>query len=551
MQQRTERTSHLSRRSTGWFAAVAVALMALTLILNACGADPAAVAAQRDKARLDGELQRARTSLGIPDTLLSPIITQERSIATSAGGWNYNAANADANYKLLYGQLIGIEQTAAETLKAQTSRDIDALTKALTARRAQGFSEANAYQARLDFALSDFAKARTPGDFVAVDTTVRQQTGALNSLWPAYEKLQEFRAALDATRTAGITSGLAQLEYNQDLAVLASAAPAARYNALQTVIDGQIMQLMADETEALPYIGATMLDVFQANINRLRQYGENTRVFQEQHDKDKADLAAARSSAGLLGIGRRIDQQMNAMALPLWRGQARYDLNELRRLINTVQAANRDNAYEYANNAEGIGSVQQEVDSARTIKDYQAADADVQSLMVDLRALNDDLHDSTPSSQPHATDLTLMNYYHVMSGKVVVVSLHEQAMRFYDNGKLVNWTYVTTGQPDLPTPPGLHYAMQKIYHTEFTSPYPPGSPYWYAPTPINYGILFANYGFFIHDAWWRYKFGPGSNLPHWDPLAFDGGSHGCVNVPEDNMAWIYNWTPLGAPIIVY
>ncbi len=64
-------------------------------------------------------------------------------------------------------------------------------------------------------------------------------------------------------------------------------------------------------------------------------------------------------------------------------------------------------------------------------------------------------------------------------------------------------------------------------------------------------MRYAPGGFFLHDAWWRYKFGPGSNLPHWDPLAFSGGSHGCVNFPEDNMAYVYYHVADGEPIILY
>jgi len=76
--------------------------------------------------------------------------------------------------------------------------------------------------------------------------------------------------------------------------------------------------------------------------------------------------------------------------------------------------------------------------------------------------------------------------------------------------------------------------MDKEYHIEFKSGDPQGSALWYAPTPINYAILYANYGFFLHDAYWRAKFGPGSNLPHPnDGLAFDAGSHGCINFPGD------------------
>jgi lipoprotein-anchoring transpeptidase ErfK/SrfK len=93
--------------------------------------------------------------------------------------------------------------------------------------------------------------------------------------------------------------------------------------------------------------------------------------------------------------------------------------------------------------------------------------------------------------------------------------------------------------------------MYKQTHLVFSSPDPVDSPLYYQPTKVNYGILYANYGFFLHDAYWRRKFGPGSNLPHYDPAAFNGGSHGCINFKENDMARVYDWTPVGSPIIVY
>ena len=45
---------------------------------------------------------------------------------------------------------------------------------------------------------------------------------------------------------------------------------------------------------------------------------------------------------------------------------------------------------------------------------------------------------------------------------------------------------------------------------------------------------YSDYGFLMHDAWWRDN--PGgtgegylTNLPHYDPIAFNSGSHGCIN----------------------
>ncbi|HEY8326216.1 MAG TPA: L,D-transpeptidase, partial [Ktedonobacterales bacterium] len=199
----------------------------------------------------------------------------------------------------------------------------------------------------------------------------------------------------------------------------------------------------------------------------------------------------------------------------------------------------------------GAGLVRSEFNSAHTASDFQQVWYDGYTLDTNLHALLDNLKDKTPHNQPHATDLTLLNTYHLLQGKVVVVSLREQTARFYQNGKLAFWSYVTTGGPDTPSVPGLNYAMVKLTHTVFTSPDPPGSPLWYAPTPINFAIEYALYGYFLHDAWWRAEFGPYTNLPHWDPAAFNGGSHGCVNFPLNEMSTVYNWVDLGTPVILY
>lgn len=550
-QRHTLASGRGGRRRASLLTIVGMTFLVVAMVLNACAPDAHEASANSAKARLDSELHHAKTDLGIPDYMLKPIETQEQSIASGTSGFNYNWQNAEQNYTLLYSQLVGIEQTAGDTLKAQVEKDIDAFTTALNQRRAQNFSEISAYQTRLDQAVEQFQAAKTPGDYAHLDGFVRGQTAALQAMWPAYLKLQDFTATLRTMRSAGLGSNMGQVEYTQDVDAFHNASSAERYQTLVGVIDGQIMQLMADETEALPYIGSSMLDAFQARIDLLKQYGESYKSFQQQHDQDAQELAAAQSLADYLTLAQVINKQTASMQLPLVRGKARYDLSVLQHLINAAQAGNPLDAYEYASGDEGIGIVSYEFQQAVAQSDYEQADADTTVLITNLRALLDNLHDTTPAWQAHQTDLQLMQVYGIMSGRVVIISLREQTARFYENGKLVYWSYITTGRPEKPSPPGLHYAMEKEYHTEFKSSDPVGSPLWYAPTPINYAILYANYGFFLHDAWWRYKFGPGSNLPHWDPLAFDGGSHGCINFPEDNMAWVYNWVPIGAPIVVY
>jgi hypothetical protein len=544
-------------------------VVVVTMTLAACGSDPNQVAAQQNKARLDNELKHARTTLGLPDSMLQPITSQEGQIASGEGGFNYNYQDAAANYTLLYNQLVSMEQNAQQTMQKQANDDITAFSKAVTQLRGEGFSEIDVYQARLDQAVQDYNAAKTVGDFARVDTTVQQQTAALHALWPAYQKLQDFQTILRTLQNAGMNSAMGQVEYQQNLDAIRAGLPADRYAKLVEVIDGQIVQLMADQAEATPYIGAALLDSFQARIDLLKTYGQNTTTFQQQHDEDVGQLKAAKSTTDYLQLGQAINKQIDAMSLPLLKAKAYSDYAQLQKLVNLVSnirlTCHLDNCtypngdypadYEYLDHWVGVGDAHDVLYAAHDLGSYQAADDVIVNLTINLRALKDNLGDPTPHSQPHATDLLLINTAYHLTGKVIVVSLREQTLRAYDNGQMVWWSYVTTGayrpNEQLPSWPGLHYAMYKLYHTEFTSPDPPGSPDYYAPTPINYAIAYAPNGYFLHDAWWRAEFGPDTNLPHWDPAAFSGGSHGCVNLPENNMAWIYNWTPIGTPIVVY
>jgi lipoprotein-anchoring transpeptidase ErfK/SrfK len=90
-----------------------------------------------------------------------------------------------------------------------------------------------------------------------------------------------------------------------------------------------------------------------------------------------------------------------------------------------------------------------------------------------------------------------------------------------------------------------------VHDIKFISPDPPGSPNYYNPTPIHWGLLYSYYGYFLHDAWWRAWFGKYSNLPHYDPISFNNGSHGCINFPLSKMQWLYDWASIGTPVIVY
>jgi lipoprotein-anchoring transpeptidase ErfK/SrfK len=137
------------------------------------------------------------------------------------------------------------------------------------------------------------------------------------------------------------------------------------------------------------------------------------------------------------------------------------------------------------------------------------------------------------------------------AGKVIFVSLSGQWLYAYEDGTPAFNNAVETGRPELSTPTGRFSVLAKLRDVTFTSPWPVGSPFYYEPTHVNYALLFKAGGFFLHDAWWHVKFGPGSNVPHQLPDGrWETGSHGCVGMPIPDAKRLYDWAPVGTPVII-
>jgi hypothetical protein len=134
-------------------------------------------------------------------------------------------------------------------------------------------------------------------------------------------------------------------------------------------------------------------------------------------------------------------------------------------------------------------------------------------------------------------------------GKEIIVVLSQETLYAYNGTHLDLRTYVTTGNPALPTPIGSYTVMAKYHPYEMVSPWPVGSPYYYAPSWMSYAMLFRSGGYFLHDAPWRTAYGPGTNGPG-TPGTNYGGTHGCVNIPPAAMTYLWNWTPMGTRVLV-
>ncbi len=138
-----------------------------------------------------------------------------------------------------------------------------------------------------------------------------------------------------------------------------------------------------------------------------------------------------------------------------------------------------------------------------------------------------------------------------LPGKMIVVSTEGEWAHLYQGIQLVLNTPVTTGGPELPTDHGVFHIYFKASPFLFHSPWPPDSPFYYLPTPVQFWMPFDG-GEGLHDASWRSDFGPGSNLAPTDlgTGRTIQGTHGCVNLPFDAAQFIWNWAPVGTTVVV-
>ncbi|HEV3310217.1 MAG TPA: L,D-transpeptidase [Chloroflexota bacterium] len=137
----------------------------------------------------------------------------------------------------------------------------------------------------------------------------------------------------------------------------------------------------------------------------------------------------------------------------------------------------------------------------------------------------------------------------VAPAKWIYISTEGEYMNWYQGSHQMGTSLVTTGNPALPTVTGRFTIFAKFSPFTFKSSDPPGSQYWYPPSPVSYAMEFQNAGYFIHDAPWRSAYGPGTDGPG-QPGTNYGGTHGCVNVPYNVAQFLYGWAPLGTTVVV-
>lgn len=119
----------------------------------------------------------------------------------------------------------------------------------------------------------------------------------------------------------------------------------------------------------------------------------------------------------------------------------------------------------------------------------------------------------------------------------VEIDLTNQHLYLFQKGNIVLETDFVSGnmsKPGCVTPPGVFGITYKTKNAVLR-----GADY---ETPVNYWMPFnGNVG--MHDATWRSSFG--------GTIYLTSGSHGCVNLPLDMAAAIYEYMSTGFPIVCY
>jgi lipoprotein-anchoring transpeptidase ErfK/SrfK len=116
----------------------------------------------------------------------------------------------------------------------------------------------------------------------------------------------------------------------------------------------------------------------------------------------------------------------------------------------------------------------------------------------------------------------------------VDVYISEQKLYYYENNKLILTSDVVTGKKDK-TPRGNYKVLRKKKDI-----YLKGDTFL---DHVDYWVAFIGGLYGIHDASWRSEFG--------GDIFQSDGSHGCVNMPTDNMKKLYNRIEIGTAVNIY
>lgn len=142
--------------------------------------------------------------------------------------------------------------------------------------------------------------------------------------------------------------------------------------------------------------------------------------------------------------------------------------------------------------------------------------------------------EGTWKDRPIARGAEKLAYPAAEGEKWIDVNLSKHTMTAYVGAKKVKGPIAMVhGSQDFPTTTGTFRVYLKYEKMDMRGTNADGSKYLTEDVPW---VSFFYQGIALHGAYWRDSFGY-------------TGSHGCVNLPVDTAKWVYDFAPIGTPVV--
>ncbi|MBA2681345.1 MAG: L,D-transpeptidase family protein [Ktedonobacteraceae bacterium] len=554
------------QRSRKLLAFVSVAFV-LALLLSACGDPQQQQQANKNKADLDALVTHAQ-SIGVPAPQLNTIIQQEKKLSQTSAPLTLfsNQPSADyysnlaQNYSILTVQVRGLEIQTTQQSGYQASKDLKQFANLLSQRQSQGFVEAKNFNDQLTQSQKQMTQAQYPKQYLQISSDAEQATQSLQMLGTASDKLTSLQNQVKQLKDSKLDTTALDQQVQGDAPLLRKAMKPTDFSNVISMIDAQTQQVSTLSLQAIPYVGADKLHQFNGFIGDMKKYGGDTTKYQSQYNTDKAALDSAKTVNDFLKFSTQMDKDLNNIHLPLMQSQAQFELGQFSQAVTAFNNSHPYHdafdgksytlGYEYLQRT--VPDIQDDLSAAQSSDDYQAVIDETKELQTHFNAMEVDYADQTPYTSAHAADMTLMKYHGVTSGMVIVASLVNETMHVYQNGQLIKSFLITSGQFTRPSAPGFTHIFKRESPATFHAfDQDKSSPFYFPDTKINYAMEYHAGEYYFHDSWWRSQYGPHTEFPHSDPGAENTGSHGCINLAENDAAWLYANTDYNTAAIVY
>ena len=183
--------------------------------------------------------------------------------------------------------------------------------------------------------------------------------------------------------------------------------------------------------------------------------------------------------------------------------------------------------------------------SGRTVSVYGSAYGWQIDQASEVAQLTQEIQSGTQTTREPVYSMTANAHgYNDIGNTYIEVDLSEQHMYFYQNGEDIFESDIVSGDmrySDRQTPAGIYTIYYKKSPDVLRGKQLANGKYEYEQ-PVTYWMPF-NGGIGFHDANWQPYFGGDRFM--------EGGSHGCINMPPEKAAELYNIIDCNIPIVCF